>query len=143
VFQKELYNFERVLHLCTGHTQSFELSKCSKTLQSLMHETVYGPIFFMEKTITRTVYLDMLQQFLIPQLDKGNQEGRIHFKQDGASPHYHEEVREYLNTRFPGRWIGPAARKVWPLRSPDLTRLYYCSERKMHEYKSVPESHNV
>jgi hypothetical protein len=44
----------------------------------------------------------MLQQFLIPQLDKDDQ-GRIHFQQDGAPPHYLEEVREYLNTRFPGR----------------------------------------
>jgi hypothetical protein len=26
----------------------------------------------------------MLQQFLIPQLDEDNQEGRIHFQQDGA-----------------------------------------------------------
>jgi hypothetical protein len=44
----------------------------------------------------------MLQQFLIPQLDDG-QEERIHFKQDGAPLYYLEEVREYLNTRFPGR----------------------------------------
>jgi hypothetical protein len=34
-----------------------------------MHVTVYGPFFSMEKTITGLVYLDMLQQFLIPQLD--------------------------------------------------------------------------
>jgi hypothetical protein len=51
----------------------------------------------METTITGIVYLKMLQEFLIPQLDEDDQEGRIH---------YLEEVREYLNTRFPGRWIG-------------------------------------
>jgi hypothetical protein len=34
----------------------------------------------------------MLQQFLIPQLAKDYQEGRIHFQQDGASSHYFEEV---------------------------------------------------
>ena len=54
------------------------------------------------------VYLDMLQEFLIPQLDEDDQEGRIHFQQEGAPPHYLGEVREYLNTRFPGRWIGRA-----------------------------------
>jgi hypothetical protein len=48
----------------------------------------------------------MLQQFLIPQLDEDDQEGRIHFQQVGAPLQYLEEVREYLNTRFPGRWIG-------------------------------------
>jgi hypothetical protein len=48
----------------------------------------------METTITGNVYLNMLQQFFITQLDKDNQEGRIHFQQDGALPHYLEEVRE-------------------------------------------------
>jgi hypothetical protein len=52
------------------------------------------------------VYLDMLQEFLIPQLDEDDQERRIHFQQDGAPPHYFGEMRKYLNTRFPGRWIG-------------------------------------
>jgi hypothetical protein len=65
----------------------------------------------------------MLQQFLISQLDEDNQEGRIHFQQDGAPPHYLEEAREYLNTRFPGRWIGRVAPIAWPPRSPDLTPL--------------------
>jgi hypothetical protein len=37
--------------------------------------------------------------------------------------HYLEELREYLNTRFPGRWIGRAAPIAWPPRSPDLTPL--------------------
>ena len=73
------------------------------------------------KTITGIVYLDMLQEFLIPQLDEDDQEGRIHFQQDGAPPHYLGEVHEYLNTRFPGRWIGRAAPIAWPPRSPDLT----------------------
>jgi hypothetical protein len=65
----------------------------------------------------------MLQQFLIPQLDEDDQEGRIYFQQDGAPPHCLEEVREYPNTRFPGRWIGRAAPIKWPLRSPDHTSL--------------------
>jgi hypothetical protein len=62
----------------------------------------------------------MLQEFLIPQLDEDDQEGRIHFQQEGLTPHYLGEAREYLNTRFPGRWIGRAA-PIWPPRSPDLT----------------------
>jgi hypothetical protein len=61
----------------------------------------------METTTTGIVYLEMLQQFLIPQLNEYDQEGRIRFQQDGAPPHYLEEVHEYLNTRFPGRyWSG-------------------------------------
>jgi hypothetical protein len=44
-----------------------------------MHVTVYGPFFFMETTITGLVYLDMLQQFLIPQLEKMTQKDAFHF----------------------------------------------------------------
>jgi hypothetical protein len=86
-----------------------------------MHITVYGPFFFMETTITGIVYLDMLQQFLIPQLDEDDQERRIHFQQDGAHSHYLEEVCECLNTSFPCRWIGRAAPIAWSPRSPDRT----------------------
>ena len=43
----------------------------------------------------------------------------------GAPPHWHKEVREYLNEHLPGRWVGRAAATdnicTWPPRSPDLT----------------------
>jgi hypothetical protein len=83
------------------------------------------PLFFTETTITGIVYLDMLQQFLIPQLDEDDQEGRIHFQQDGAPPHYLGEVLEYLRTRFPGRWIGKTAPIAWSPRPPDLAPLVF------------------
>jgi hypothetical protein len=86
---------------------------------------VYGPFFFMKTTITGIVYLDMLQQFLIPQLDKDGQKRRIHFQQDGAPSHYLGEVRKYLSTRFPDRWIGRAALIAWSPCSPDLTPLHF------------------
>ncbi|PNF39214.1 hypothetical protein B7P43_G18135 [Cryptotermes secundus] len=77
----------------------------------------------MEMPNAGIVYLNMLQEFLILQLDEDDQEGRIHFQQDGAPPHYLGEVREYLNASFPGRWIGSAAPIAWPPSSPDLTPL--------------------
>jgi hypothetical protein len=60
---------------------------------ALSKERVYGLIFFMEMTITGIVYLDLLQEFLVPQLDEDDQEGRIHFQQDGAPSHYLGEGR--------------------------------------------------
>jgi hypothetical protein len=48
-----------------------------------------NPHVFLEHVvtaITHIMYLNMLQQFLIPQLDEDDQEGRIHFWQDGAPP---------------------------------------------------------
>ena len=77
----------------------------------------------MGMTITGIIYFDMLQEFLIPQLDKDDQEGHIHLQQDGAPPHYLGEVGEYVNTCFPGRWIGRTAPIAWPPHSLDLTPL--------------------
>jgi hypothetical protein len=65
----------------------------------------------------------MLEQFLFPQLGEDDHEGRMHFQQGGAPPHYHRDVRKCFNTRFPGRWIGRAVPVPWPSRSPDLTPL--------------------
>jgi hypothetical protein len=73
----------------------------------------------METTITSIMYLDMLQQFLIPQSDVDYQ-GRIHFQQDGVPSHYLSEVCEYLWTYFPGRQISRAVPIAQPPRSPDL-----------------------
>ncbi|GBM66255.1 hypothetical protein AVEN_35533-1 [Araneus ventricosus] len=46
--------------------------------------------------------------------------------QDGAPPHFHHKVRQYLNDTIPGRWIGRGEQYdfvclKWPLRSQDLT----------------------
>jgi hypothetical protein len=46
---------------------------------ALSKERVYGPFSFMEMTITSIAYLDMPQQFLLPQLVDAR-EGRIHFQ---------------------------------------------------------------
>jgi hypothetical protein len=87
-----------------------------------------------ETTITSIVYLDMLQQFLIPQLDEDDQKARIHFQQHGAPPHYLGDLHEYPNIRFPCRWICRAAPIAWPPRSPDLTALdfFLCGFLKPH-----------
>lgn len=46
---------------------------------------------------------------------------KIYFMQDGAPAHYSLTVREYLEERFPQKWIGRAGTIAWPARSPDLT----------------------
>jgi hypothetical protein len=63
-------------------------------------EKVCGPLFFAESTVTGTSYLDMMQDWLMPQLDDDR---------DAAPPHYHHLVRGYLNQHLPQRWIGRTA----------------------------------
>jgi hypothetical protein len=85
---------------------------------------VYGQFFFAEPTVTGIIYLDMLQQWLMTQLQEDSED--FIFQQDGAPPHFHSDVRAYLNANLPGRWIGrtsndDSAFLPWPPRSPDLT----------------------
>ena len=59
--------------------------------------------------------------------------GRMYFQHDGAPPHSSREVRNFLNSRFPGRWIGRSGPHNWPARSPDLSPLDYCAWGWMKE----------
>jgi hypothetical protein len=79
---------------------------------------VIGPLFFHEKAVTDAVYLDMLENYAIPQVSDG-----YTFQHDGAPPHYWTPVTEFLNQHFAGRWIGLGGPILWPPRSPDLTPL--------------------
>jgi hypothetical protein len=43
------------------------------------------------------------------------------YQQDGAPPHFHNEVTSYLYERLCNRCIGRGDSTEWPTRSPDLT----------------------
>ncbi|KAJ4449634.1 hypothetical protein ANN_01038 [Periplaneta americana] len=85
---------------------------------ALTCDPVIGPFFFVESTVTGTTYLDMLENYAVPQI-----QDEFFFRQDGAPPHYANQIRDYLNTRFPNKWIGRSGSIEWPPRSPHLTPL--------------------
>ena len=87
----------------------------------LMCNRVIGPFFFHEKTITADIYLDLLTEFVTPQLI--DFQPTIIFQQDGAPPHWGLRVRQFLNETFSHRWIGRDGPISWPPRSPDITPL--------------------
>jgi hypothetical protein len=90
---------------------------------AISSQKVYSPFIFAEETVTGMTYLDMLQLWLMPQL----QNILTFIFQQGRSPaHFHCEARQNLNTVLPGRWIGHAFGNnqplmLWPPRSPDIT----------------------
>ena len=45
------------------------------------------------------------------------------FQQDGAPVHFWWQVRDFLSTIFPDRWIGRGGPVEWAPRSPDLNPL--------------------
>ena len=85
---------------------------------------LYGPFSFKEPTINGTLYLHMLENWLMPQLNEDSND--YIFQQDGSPAHCHKDVRRYLNRNLPQKWIRRAGKEDdalmrWPPRSPDLT----------------------
>jgi hypothetical protein len=58
----------------------------------LSRRKLYGPFFFAEGTVTGQSYLDMLQLWLMPQMQEYF--NNFLFQQDDAQPHFHNDVRE-------------------------------------------------
>jgi len=84
--------------------------------------------FILEGRLTGEAYLRFLQEELPRLLGDVllNKRGRIYFQHDGTPPHFSREVRNFLNYRFPERWIGNGGPHKWPARSPDFSPLDYC-----------------
>jgi len=85
---------------------------------------VYGTFFTHENTVTGITYLDMVSDWLLPQMQQDIE--NFIFTQDGAPPHWHNGVRLYLDENLPRRLIGRStvddlALTCWPPRSPVLT----------------------
>jgi hypothetical protein len=65
----------------------------------LAHDQVIGPFFFAERTVTSIIYLGMLELFAVSQIGDNN----VIFQQDGATPHFANVIREFLDVNFPRR----------------------------------------
>ena len=94
-------------------------------LKNLSQNILDMPHYQSEIYRVRINYRRNLQNWLMPQLADEELQG-YNYQQDGAPPHWHKEVRLYLNAHLLGRWVGDVADTdntfcTWPPRSPDLT----------------------
>jgi hypothetical protein len=78
---------------------------------------------FHENTITSAVYLDMLENFLFPQIVA--EVNCLNFQQDGAPACFGAIVRTAVDERFPDPWIGKGGPIIWTSRSPDLSMGFF------------------
>jgi len=62
---------------------------------------VCRPFFFVETTVTSINYLDMLQLWLMSQLQEDSED--FIFQHDGSPPHFHFDVCAHLSANLPGR----------------------------------------
>jgi len=83
----------------------------------IINNRIVGP-FFIDGNLTAVKYEDMLQNEIIPvvQAIMGNDFHRG-FSKMVQLLIYGRDVRAYLNTVFPARWIGRRGTIEWPARS--------------------------
>lgn len=119
----------------------------------ILGDTIIGPVF-IDGNLNGDIYLDLLENIIDPLIvdalenqrdEEGNlilSEELLYFQQDGAPPHYRITVRQWLNDRFPNRWIGRRGPIEWPARSPDLTSpdFFLWGHLKSVVYKTPPEN---
>ena len=106
---------------------NFQLRFSVNVWCAVLYDQLIGP-FVLEGRLTGEAYLRFLHEELPRLLEDVslNKRGRMYCQHDGAPPHSSREVRNFLNSRFSGRWIGRGSPHHWPARSPDLSPLDYC-----------------
>lgn len=85
---------------------------------------IVGPYFF-NTTVNADSYLDMVTNFVIPELKRMRKYSTTIFQQDGATPHTAKKTIDYLQKMFPNRLISRGTSFGWPGYSPDLSPVDY------------------
>ncbi len=107
----------------------------------IWNDRIIGPYFF-DKSVTGATYLELLQDKIWPEIELFHGLGQVWFQQDGAPAHYHKDVRQWLDMKMPGRWIGRRGPREWAPRSPDLTipDFFLWGYLKSQVYNSKPRN---
>uniref|UniRef100_A0AC35U137 Transposable element Tc3 transposase n=1 Tax=Rhabditophanes sp. KR3021 TaxID=114890 RepID=A0AC35U137_9BILA len=119
---KILFSDEAHFHLSYGRNQQNDRISESTVWAGLTKKGLIGPYFF-EGNVKGVNYLEMLKKYLVPELESRGILNSTTSQQDGAPPHFANIVKNFLNSQFPGKWIGRGSQTPWPSRSPDLTPL--------------------
>ena len=62
---------------------------------------------FFNRTVTGESYINLLQEFVGPQISEMfGDNGEIYLQLDGTPLHYYRDVRAHLDAAFPDTWIG-------------------------------------
>lgn len=88
----------------------------------IIENTFIGPVY-LPPVINGENYLQFLNNAPFDDDIPIGLRNRVVYQQDGAPAHFTLAVRQWLNERYPGRWIGRGGPIAWPPRSPDLTPL--------------------
>jgi len=65
----------------------------------------------------------MVLSYILPAIRANYENSEVFYQQDGASPHYHRDLRGFPDENLQGHWTGRRGTFEFPPRSPDLTPL--------------------
>lgn len=90
----------------------------------IIGDHVIGPYFF-DGNLNGEKFLRFLEQEFLNLLDDVPLDirNKMWLQLDGAPPHFSRHVRNYLDRKFPNKWIGRGGPYEFPPRSPDLTSM--------------------
>ena len=104
---------------------------------------VIGP-YFLEEIVMGQTYLKMLEIMISRLNDLYENENEVYFQEEGALPHIHVKVRNFLDRTFNSSWIGRRGSATeFPPRSPDLTPLNFYLLGNFKEYDVRHKSTNT
>ena len=86
---------------------------------AMRKEKVIGPHYFENENVNGENYRNIVINYAFPRFASLTRD--YVFYQYGATIHYSNRIRNYLNRKRPGNWIGGGGTVEWPPRSPDLT----------------------
>jgi hypothetical protein len=67
-------------------------------------------------------FLQNILPVLLEEIDLHRRQN-VWLQQDAVPPHFHRDVRRYLDTVYANKWIGRGSINPWPPRSPDIAPL--------------------
>ena len=87
-------------------------------------DQLIGP-YIISQRLSGNIYANVLQDELPALLENVAVQTRrqMYYQRDKVPPHFSQVVRQFLNHKFPNRWIGRGSAQNWPPRSPDLNPL--------------------
>lgn len=102
------------------HQQRFSLN----VWVGIVGDNLIGP-YFLPPALNGENYRNFLEHELTALLDDVPLliRNEMYFMHDGAPAHFSRIAREYLNERFPERWIGRGGPVPWAPRSPECNPL--------------------
>lgn len=106
------------------YTRTFQKKIVVNVWAAIIGNNLVGP-YFAPSRLNSAWYRDFLEEKMNEFFESVplNLRTDTYFQQDGCPPHSANVVTDYLNGRFPGRWLGLKGPIEWSPRSPDMTPL--------------------